>query len=67
MRKICVVSGSRSDYCLLKPVILKLDQSKKISLKVVLTGAHLITGEAMITGKAVTVKAICFSRSIDFI
>ncbi|MBE58494.1 MAG: UDP-N-acetylglucosamine 2-epimerase (hydrolyzing) [Gammaproteobacteria bacterium] len=48
MRKICVVSGSRADYWLLKPVILKLDQSKKISLKVVLTGAHLINRECQI-------------------
>ena len=48
MRKICVVSGSRADYWLLKPTILKLNQSKKISLKVVLTGAHLITDECQI-------------------
>lgn len=48
MRKICVVSGSRADYWLLKPIILKLNQSKKISLKVVLTGAHLITDECQI-------------------
>ena len=48
MRKICVVSGSRADYWLLKPIILKLNQSKKTSLKVVLTGAHLITDECQI-------------------
>ena len=45
MRKICVVSGSRADYWLLKPVVLRLHQSKKNILKIVLTGAHLITEE----------------------
>ena len=47
MRKICVVSGSRADW-LLKPIIFELNQSKKTSLKVVLTGAHLITDECQI-------------------
>ena len=45
MRKICVISGSRADYWLLKPVIIRLNESKKVDLQIVLTGAHLLTND----------------------
>lgn len=40
-KKICVVTGSRADYGLLKPLIIKIQNSKKLDLQFVVTGSHL--------------------------
>ena len=40
-KKILVISGSRSDYSLLKPLILKLKKEKKFLTQLVITGSHL--------------------------
>ena len=40
-KKICVVSGSRAEYGLLKEVIIKLHKSKYFNLKFLVTGSHL--------------------------
>ncbi len=41
-KKICILTGSRGDYDLLKPVIKKLYLSKKFRVNTVVTGSHLI-------------------------
>ncbi len=41
MRKICVVTGTRAEYGLLKPVIEKLYHSSESELQLVITGTHL--------------------------
>ncbi len=41
MKKIVVLTATRAEYGLLKPVILKLLQQKDIETKVVATGSHL--------------------------
>ncbi len=40
-KKICVVTSCRADYDLLKSLIRSLLKSKKISLKLIITGQHL--------------------------
>ena len=40
-KKICIVSGSRAEYGLLKFLIIKLKNSKFFNTKFVITGAHL--------------------------
>ncbi len=40
-KKICVVTGSRSEYGLLKDLILKIKKSKKLKLILMVTGMHL--------------------------
>ena len=40
-RKICVVTGSRAEYGLLKPIIKLIDNSSKLTLQLVVTGMHL--------------------------
>ena len=40
-KKICVVTGSRADYGLLKEVILKIKKSHKLKLILIATGTHL--------------------------
>lgn len=39
--KICVVTGSRAEYGLLKPVVQAIGRSDELSLQIAVTGAHL--------------------------
>ena len=41
MKKICVITGSRSEYGLLKHLISGIKQSKKLDLQLLVTGSHL--------------------------
>jgi len=41
MNKVCIVTGSRAEYGLLKKLITELDQAEKINLQLVVTGMHL--------------------------
>lgn len=40
-RKICVVTGSRAEYGLLRQIISKIDSSKLFDLEILVTGSHL--------------------------
>jgi GDP/UDP-N,N'-diacetylbacillosamine 2-epimerase (hydrolysing) len=40
-KKICVVTGARSEYGLLFPIMKKIESSNKLKLKIVATNAHL--------------------------
>lgn len=41
MKTVCVVTGTRAEYGLLRPVIRKLQQSETLALRLLVTGAHL--------------------------
>ena len=41
MKKICIVTGTRAEYGLLKPVIAKIHESNTMELHLIVTGAHL--------------------------
>jgi len=41
-RKICVITGSRADYGILKPLIEEIQGDKYLSLQLVVTGMHLL-------------------------
>lgn len=41
-RKICVVTGTRAEYGLLKPVMEAIKKSKNLNLQVLVTGTHLV-------------------------
>lgn len=41
MKKICVVTGTRAEYGLLKPVMEKIQEDEQLQLQVVATGSHL--------------------------
>lgn len=43
MKKVCVVTGTRAEYGLLKPVIDKVYKSDVLELQLVVTGMHLST------------------------
>lgn len=40
-RKICVVTGTRAEYGLLRPVLEKLNRENSFDLKIIVTGTHL--------------------------
>lgn len=41
MKKVCVITATRAEYGLLKPVISKIKQSNKLQLQLLVTGTHL--------------------------
>jgi len=41
-RKICVITGTRAEYGLLKPIISKIHQDPSLFLQLVVTGTHLL-------------------------
>lgn len=43
MKKICVITGSRAEYGLLKPIISKIEKDNQLKLQLVSTGMHLST------------------------
>jgi UDP-N-acetylglucosamine 2-epimerase (non-hydrolysing)/GDP/UDP-N,N'-diacetylbacillosamine 2-epimerase (hydrolysing) len=40
-RKIAVLTGTRADYGIMKPLLKKIQQSKNLELKLIVTGMHL--------------------------
>lgn len=40
-KNICIITGSRAEYGLLKPIIALVDKDKELQLKLVVTGMHL--------------------------
>ena len=40
-KRICVITGSRAEFGLLKNLINELNKSKKIEIKLIVTGSHL--------------------------
>lgn len=41
MKKICVVTGTRAEYGLLKPLIKRIEEDAEVELQLVVTGMHL--------------------------
>ncbi|MGG7164456.1 UDP-N-acetylglucosamine 2-epimerase [Clostridium ihumii] len=41
MRKICVITGTRAEYGLLRPLIKKIDEDLELELQLIVTGMHL--------------------------
>jgi len=64
MRKICVVTSSRADYGILKPLMRRLNGSPEFSLSVVVTGMHLC-GEFGGTYREIEADGFLIHRKID--
>ncbi|HOW16798.1 MAG TPA: UDP-N-acetylglucosamine 2-epimerase, partial [bacterium] len=41
MKKICIVTGSRAEYGLLRPLMDEIKRSKNFDLQIIATGMHL--------------------------
>jgi GDP/UDP-N,N'-diacetylbacillosamine 2-epimerase (hydrolysing) len=47
VKNICVITGSRAEYSLLRPVMRAIQQQKGLRLFVIVTGSHLFAGAGM--------------------
>lgn len=66
MKKICVVTATRAEYGLLKPIILKLRAVPEFDVRVVATGAHL-SPEFGLTYREIENDGICIDKKIDIL
>lgn len=62
--RICVISGSRSEYGLLRSVIRGIGDSEKLQLQLVVTGAHL-AHEFGLTVAEIEKDSCTIDRSVD--
>lgn len=66
MKKICVVTGSRAEYGLLKWVIDGLTRSEQCALQIIVTGMHL-SPEFGLTWKAIEADGYKIDRKIEML
>lgn len=64
MKKICVVTGTRAEYGLLRPLIQKIQDNNELELQLVVTGAHL-SEEFGYTYREIENDRIPIARKID--
>ena len=69
MRKICVITGTRAEFGLLRPLIELIDKDKNLQLQLIATGMHLspefgyTLGEIIAAGFVVDKKVECLLSS----
>jgi GDP/UDP-N,N'-diacetylbacillosamine 2-epimerase (hydrolysing) len=66
IKKICILTATRAEYGLLKPIILKLKAVPEFETKVVVTGAHL-SPDFGLTYKEIENDGICIDKKIDIL
>ena len=65
-KKVCVVTGSRADYGLLRRLMRTLDNDSKFELQVIVTGEHLST-EFGLTSEAIEEDGFNISRKVEML
>jgi GDP/UDP-N,N'-diacetylbacillosamine 2-epimerase (hydrolysing) len=65
-KKICVLTATRAEYGLLKPIIKKLNEDSIFDVKVVVTGAHL-SPEFGLTYKEIEQDGIVIDEKIEIL
>ncbi len=66
VKRICVITGTRAEYGLLKPLIMKMIDDKEIDLKLVVTGMHMST-EFGLTYKLIEEDGIVIDEKIEIL
>lgn len=66
MKKVCVITGTRSEYGLLAPLIKKLQSQSEFKTEVVVTGSHL-SAEYGYTYKCIEEDGILINKKIDIL
>lgn len=66
MKKVCVVTATRAEYGLLKPVIEGIMKSKQLELQIVVTGAHL-SPEFGMTYREIEEDGFCITEKIEML
>jgi len=65
-RKICIVSGSRAEYGLLKSLMSEVQKSKKLNLQIIVTGMHL-SSEYGLTFKEIEKDGFLINRKVEML
>ena len=65
-KKICILTATRAEYGLLKPIIVKLSQIEMFDVRVVVTGAHL-SPEFGLTYKDIEADGIIIDKKIEIL
>lgn len=66
MKKVCVVTGTRAEYGLLKPVIEKICKDEELELYLIVTGAHL-SPEFGLTYKEIEADGFIINKKIEML
>lgn len=66
VKRICVITGTRAEYGLLKPLIMKMIDDKEIDFKLVVTGMHMST-EFGLTYKLIEEDDIVIDEKIEIL
>jgi len=64
MQKICVVTGSRAEYGLLKPLLIQISRQKEWQLQLLVTGMHL-SPEFGLTYKEIETDGFPITKKIE--
>lgn len=65
-KKICVITGSRAEYGILKNLIFEIKKSKKLKLQLLVTGMHLSARHGL-TYKEITQDGIKINKKIKIL
>ena len=66
MKRVCIVTATRAEYGLLKPIILKLQAQNNVEVRVVATGMHL-SPEFGMTCQEIEQDGIWLDRKIEIL
>src|SRR5690554_2496879 len=66
MRRVCVITGTRAEYGLLRPLMSKLQAEEGLLLQVIATGAHL-SSEFGMTYRAIEEDGFVIDERIEIL
>ena len=66
MKKVCVVTGTRAEYGLLRWVMEGINQSRELDLQIVVTGMHL-SPEFGMTVHAIEADGFSVNRKVEML
>ena len=66
MKKICVVTGTRAEYGLLRPLIKRIQEDDDIELQIIATGMHL-SPEFGLTYKEIEIDGFKIDEKIEIL
>lgn len=66
MKRICILTATRAEYGLLKPIIVKMNENTNFDVRVVVTGAHL-SPEFGLTYKEIEQDGINIDEKIEIL
>lgn len=66
MKKICIITGTRAEYGLLKPLIRDVNEDSQLTLQLVVTGMHL-SPEFGLTYREIIQDGFCIDEKVEIL